>query len=52
LESWAVVLGAGYNVPNLRVDLGYQHAFFDSVSSSPPEVARHVQHLSTWSRWG
>jgi long-subunit fatty acid transport protein len=35
-SSWAVSVGGGYNVmPNLRLDLGYQHAFFDEVTASP-----------------
>src|SRR6185503_12412021 len=29
-SSWAVSVGAGYNVSrNMRIDVGYQHAFFD-----------------------
>jgi long-subunit fatty acid transport protein len=33
-NSWAVSLGAGYNItPGLCVDLGYQHAFFDDVTA-------------------
>jgi long-chain fatty acid transport protein len=35
-DSWAISLGAGYNVtPALRVDLGYQHARFDDVTAAP-----------------
>jgi len=34
-SSWAVSVGAGYEVTRgLRIDLGYQHAFFDSVTST------------------
>lgn len=33
-SSWAISLGGGYNImPNLRVDAGYQHAFFDKVTA-------------------
>ncbi|HET9627441.1 MAG TPA: outer membrane protein transport protein [Kofleriaceae bacterium] len=38
-NSTAFSLGAGYNfLPALRVDLGYQHAFFDSVTATGPEA--------------
>ncbi len=38
-DSWAFSLGAGYNViPSLRVDIGYQHAFFDDVTASGIET--------------
>jgi long-chain fatty acid transport protein len=38
-NSWAVSLGAGYNVtPGLRVDVGYQHAFFDDVTATGIEA--------------
>jgi long-chain fatty acid transport protein len=34
-SSWAVSIGAGYNVmPNVRIDVGYQHAFFDKVTAT------------------
>lgn len=34
-SSWAVSIGAGYNVmPNVRIDVGFQHAFFDKVTAS------------------
>lgn len=34
-SSWAVSIGAGYEVTDaVRVDLGYQHAFFDAVTAS------------------
>ena len=34
-DSWSLSIGAGYNVmSNLRVDLGYSHAFFDDVTAS------------------
>lgn len=33
-SSWAPSIGAGFDVlPNLRVDAGYQHAFFDNVTA-------------------
>ena len=33
-SSWALSIGAGFNIQRtLRVDLGYQHAFFDSVTA-------------------
>jgi long-chain fatty acid transport protein len=38
-NSWALSVGAGYNVTDrLRIDLGYQHAFFDEVTASGPEA--------------
>jgi long-chain fatty acid transport protein len=38
-SSIAVSLGGGYNImPNLRVDAGYQHAFFDKVTASGTEA--------------
>ena len=38
-NSWAVSLGAGYDVmSNLRVDLGWQHAFFDDVTAMGTET--------------
>jgi long-chain fatty acid transport protein len=38
-SSWAVSLGAGYNLmPNVRVDVGYQHAFFDKVTVTGEEA--------------
>ena len=38
-SSWAVSVGAGYDIlPQLRVDLGYQHAFFDDVTASGSET--------------
>ena len=38
-DSTAFSLGAGYNVlETLRIDLGYQHAFFDSVTASGPDA--------------
>jgi long-subunit fatty acid transport protein len=37
--SWAVSIGGGYNVmPNLRIDLAYQHAFFDKVTATGTEA--------------
>jgi long-subunit fatty acid transport protein len=36
-NSTAVSVGAGYNItPAFRIDLGYQHAFFDDVTAAPP----------------
>lgn len=38
-SSWGPSIGAGYDImPNLRVDLGYQHAFFDTVTATGPEA--------------
>jgi len=38
-SSWAVSVGGGYNInPNLRIDVGYQHAFFDTVTASGDEA--------------
>ena len=38
-SSWAVSAGVGVNVmPTLRIDLGYQHAFFDKVTASGTEA--------------
>jgi long-subunit fatty acid transport protein len=38
-DSWAVSFGAGYDVmANLRIDLGYQHAFFDTVTATGIET--------------
>jgi long-chain fatty acid transport protein len=35
-NSWAFSVGAGYEViPHLRLDLSYQYAFFDKVTSTP-----------------
>lgn len=32
---WAPSIGAGFNIlPNLRVDVGYEHAFFDTVTAT------------------
>jgi long-chain fatty acid transport protein len=34
-SSWSLSIGAGYDImPNLRVDVGFQHAFFDSVTAT------------------
>jgi long-subunit fatty acid transport protein len=34
-SSWAFSVGGGYNInERFRVDLGYQHAFFDSVTAT------------------
>jgi long-chain fatty acid transport protein len=38
-KSWAASVGAGYQVlPGLRVDLAYQHAWFDPVSATGIEA--------------
>jgi len=38
-DSWAISLGAGYEaIKGLRIDLGYQHAFFDAVTASGAEA--------------
>jgi long-subunit fatty acid transport protein len=38
-SSWGLAIGAGFNVmSNLRVDVGYQHVFFDEVTASGPEA--------------
>lgn len=38
-SSWAISLGGGYNINrNLRVDVGYQHAFFDTVTATGTEA--------------
>jgi long-chain fatty acid transport protein len=38
-SSWAVSIGGGYDIMRgLRVDLGYQHAFFDTVTSTGPDT--------------
>jgi long-chain fatty acid transport protein len=38
-DSWAVSVGAGFDIiPDLRIDLGYQHAWFDSVTASGIET--------------
>jgi long-chain fatty acid transport protein len=38
-NSWAFSVGAGYNVlPQLRVDVAYQHAFFDAKTASGTET--------------
>jgi len=38
-NSTAISLGAGYNItPGLRIDLGYQHAFFDDVTATGNEA--------------
>jgi long-chain fatty acid transport protein len=50
-NSWALSVGAGYEfIPRLRVDLGYQYAFFDTVTASAPAFPgsydTHVHLLS------
>ncbi|HEY1551104.1 MAG TPA: outer membrane protein transport protein [Kofleriaceae bacterium] len=38
-DSTAISIGAGFDIiPDLRIDLGYQHAFFDSVTASGTET--------------
>jgi long-subunit fatty acid transport protein len=35
-DSWAPSVGAGYEVlDGVRIDVGYQHAFFDKVTATP-----------------
>ncbi|HEY1817251.1 MAG TPA: outer membrane protein transport protein [Kofleriaceae bacterium] len=56
-DSWAVSVGAGYEViPDLRIDLGYQHAFFDTVTASgietlPGTYKTQVDILSLGVNW-
>jgi long-subunit fatty acid transport protein len=38
-NSWAISGGLGYQViPSLRIDVGYQHAFFDTVTATGVEA--------------
>jgi long-subunit fatty acid transport protein len=38
-SSWGVAVGGGFAInPNLHIDAGYEHVFFDSVTSSGPET--------------
>jgi long-subunit fatty acid transport protein len=38
-NSTAVSVGAGFNfTKSLRVDVGYQHAFFDTVTATGPDA--------------
>lgn len=38
-NSWAVSVGAGYEfIPGLRADVGYQHAWFDTVTATGIEA--------------
>jgi long-subunit fatty acid transport protein len=56
-DSWAVSVGAGYDVlPTLRIDLGYQHAFFDTISATgletlPGTYKTQVDLLSLGVNW-
>ncbi len=56
-NSWAYSIGAGYNiVPNFRVDFGYQHALFDSVTATgteafPGTYETHVDIFSLGVNW-
>ncbi len=56
-DSTALSVGAGYNIlKNLRVDLGYQHAFFDMVTASgtetfPGSYSTHVDLVSIGINW-
>ena len=56
-DSWAVSIGGGYDVSRgLRVDVGYQHAFFDAVSASgmdafPGTYKTGVDILSVGLNW-
>jgi long-subunit fatty acid transport protein len=56
-DSTAFSLGGGYNVlPSLRIDAGYQHAFFDSVTASgadafPGTYKTNVDLISLGVNW-
>ena len=56
-DSWAFSVGAGFDIlPTLRVDLGYQHAIFDSVTSTgmdafPGTYKTNVDLLSLGINW-
>jgi long-chain fatty acid transport protein len=56
-SSWAISVGGGYNIkPNLRLDLGYQHAFFDEVTASgmdafPGTYKTNVDIISLGLHW-
>ena len=56
-DSTAFSLGAGFNVaPDLRIDVGYQHAFFDSVTASgadalPGTYKTQVDLISVGLQW-
>ena len=56
-NSWAVSVGAGYDLPaGLRLDLGYQFAFFDTVTATgieafPGSYDTHAHLLSLGVTW-
>jgi len=56
-DSWAISVGGGFDIlPTLRVDLGYQHAFFDSVTATgmdafPGTYKTNVDLLSVGINW-
>jgi long-subunit fatty acid transport protein len=56
-SSWAPSVGAGFHIlPNLRVDLGYQHAFFDTVTATgmdafPGSYKTNVELVSLGVNW-
>ncbi len=56
-DSWAVSVGAGYElVKGLRADIGYQYAFFDTVTATgreafPGSYNTHVHLLSAGVTW-
>jgi long-subunit fatty acid transport protein len=38
-DSWAISAGVGFDIiPDLRVDFGYQHAFFDTITATGIET--------------
>ena len=56
-SSWAPSIGAGFNImPNLRVDVGYEHAFFDTVTATgmdafPGSYKTNVDLVSLGVNW-
>ncbi len=47
-SSWAPSIGAGYNIlPTLRIDLGWQHAFFDKVTAETGTAAFQGSYQTT-----
>jgi long-chain fatty acid transport protein len=56
-NSWAISVGAGYEfVSGLRADIGYQYAFFDTVTATgteafPGSYDTHVHLLSAGLTW-
>jgi long-chain fatty acid transport protein len=44
-DKWAISAGAGYLLtPALRIDLGYQHAFFDAITATGTEAFPGTYH--------